>query len=77
MAVPHQRGLLRNFGPASLMRVAWTTEGSACLPAGRSEQAVHYSMAFANFCATSSRMGLQAQMVSASLAHPRQAQRVG
>ena len=43
----------------------------------QSEQAVHHSAAFADFCATSSCMSLQAQMVCASLAHPRRTQRVG
>ena len=36
-----------------------------------------YSMAVANLCAASCRMGVQAQMVSDGLAHSRRTQRVG
>ena len=48
----------------ALMRIAWTAEGQAvhglCMPSGtdNTAQAVHYSMAIADFCAVSRRMGL-------------------
>ena len=71
----------------ALMRIAWTAEGQAVhglrMPSGTdntaSEETEHRSrsMALADICAISRRTGLQAQMVSASLAYPRQAQRVG
>ena len=47
----------------ALMRIAWTAEGQAVrglrMPSrSRREQTVHYSMAIADFCAMSRRMGL-------------------
>ena len=86
---PTPYSLLRNLGPARAHAGRVDHRGpSSARPMhafrqgqhrirSRSEQAVHHSMAFADLCATSSRMGLQAQMVSASIAHPRRAQRVG
>ena len=86
---PTLHSVLRNLGPARAHANRLDRRGPSSARhmhafrhrqhriRSRSEQAVHDSTAFANFCAIGRRMGLQAQMVSTSLAYPRRAQRVG